>query len=211
MLSVLRSILRAGAILLLPTAIYANAFDLRAESREKKFFAGVETSVALHLEEGLDSSKGQYSVNYSAFGGSAFAQYYFDDFYLQAGVGLMRLLALTINDVKIDMTNRVQWHVPFYLHAYYKLHPIFGLGTGFTHLTETTMYLNSQAVPNSSYNQLFLDVAAQLKPRLDDSLTLLVTTVIGLNLIPGRQHVYSVGDLFHMRFQFNLGLMYAIF
>jgi hypothetical protein len=130
------------------TVLDANAFDVRPENnREKKFFAGAEASVAVHMERGLDSSKGQYFVDYSAFGGSAFAQYYFDDFYFQAGLGLMRLLALTINDVKIDMTNRVQWHVPFYLHAYYKIHPVFGLGTGLTHLTETTMYLNSQAVP----------------------------------------------------------------
>lgn len=194
-----------------PVAVFANAFDVRSVGNEKKFFAGLETSLAAHIEDGLDSSKGQYAVSYSAFGGSVLAQYHFDDFFFQGGVGLMRLLGLTINDFKVDMTNRVQWHVPFYFHAYYKLHPVFGLGTGFTHLTETTMYLNSQAVPDSSYNHLFLDIAAQIRPQLNDSLAMLFTAVVGLNLIPGRQHVYSVGDMLHLRFQFNLGLVYGIF
>jgi hypothetical protein len=189
----------------------ANVFDIRSDSAEKKFFAGIEGTVALQVEEGLDSSKGQYSVSYSALGGGLVAQYFFSDFYLQSGVGLMRLMALTINNVKIDMTERVQWHVPFYLHAYYRLFPIFAMGAGFTHLTETTMYLYSQAIPYSSYNHLFLDLALQLKPEINDSLTLLATFVTGVNLIPGRQHVYSVGDLLHLRFQMYFGIVYALF
>lgn len=212
MFSAIWPVLRLAALLgLLPVGAYANAFDIRPEKKEKKFFAGLEAALTAHTEEGLDSSKGDYSVSYSTFGGSTVAQYYFDDFYLQGGVGLVRLLALNINNVKIDMSNRVQWHVPLYLHAYYRVHPVFGLGAGFTHLIETTMYLNSQAVPDSSYSQLFLDLAAQVKPQLNDSLTMLLTAVVGLNLIPGRQHVYSVGDLLHVRFHFNLGLVYAVF
>lgn len=190
-------------------------YDERGNARapqqvQSRLLVGLETSLTPHLEEGLDHTKGSYSVSYLTWGGSLTAQYHFTEFYLDAGVGMMRLLSLKVNDLKIDMSNRTQWHLPFYAHAYYKLDPIFALGTGLTHLTELPMYVDSQKVPDSSYHHIFVDVAAQLTPEISPDLKLVFTALVGLNMIPGRQNVYSVGDLLHVRFQFNAGMLYRL-
>lgn len=177
----------------------------------RKFHAGAEFAATAHSEEGLDKSKGDYSVSYGTLGGSLVARYDLTDFFLQGGVGLMRLTSLTVNALKIDMQNRVQWHVPVYVHLHYKVFPVFNLGLGLTHLTETTMYVNSVAAPESSYNHIFADGLMQVTPQLAENLTMIVTVVLGVNLIPGRQHTYSVGDLLHIRVQANIGLIYAAF
>lgn len=179
-------------------------------SAPPRLLVGLATSLTPHLEEGLDHTKGSYSVSYLTWGGSLTAQYHFTEFYLDAGVGLMRLLSLKVNDLKIDMSNRTQWHLPFYAHAYYKLDPLFALGTGITHLTELPMYVDSQKVPDSSYHHIFIDVAAQITPEINPDLKLVFTALVGLNVIPGRQNVYSVGDLLHLRFQFSAGILYRL-
>jgi hypothetical protein len=178
---------------------------------ENKFRVGADAAVTFHSEAGLDSSKGEYGVSDTTFGGSALAQYHFQDFYLEGGVGIMRLLSLTVNGTKVDMANRVQWHIPVFARGYYKLTSFMGVGVGLTHLTETTMYLNSNPVPNSSYHHIFLDLAAQVTPQLNDKLWIVFTFIFGLNMIPGRQHTYSVGDLLHVRAQFNVGAAFALF
>lgn len=189
-----------------------SATSLRVSTPEvRRFHAGAEISATAHNEEGLDKSKGEYSVSYGTVGGSLLVRYDFADWFLQGGLGLMRLTSLTVNSVKIDMQQRVQWHVPFYAHLYFKVFPIFNMGLGLTHLTETTMYVNSVPAPDSSYNQIFVDGALQVAPQLAKNLTLTVTAVLGLNLIPGRQHTYAVGDLLHLRLQINVGVLYAVF
>lgn len=177
----------------------------------RRFLAGAELSAISHAEEGLDRSKGEYSVSYSTLGGSLVVRYDFPDFFLQGGLGLMRVMSLTVNSLKVDMAGRVQWHVPVYAHIYYRIFPIFNIGTGITHLTETTLYVNGTPAPETSYNHLFLDGALQLAPRIAENVTMIVTATIGLNLIPGRQHTYSVGDLLHLRVQLNLGALYHVF
>jgi hypothetical protein len=182
-----------------------------AAKKEKKFYIGVEGTATAHIEEGLDHTKGDYSVSYTTLGGSITSQYHFPSFYFETGAGLMTLLALKVNDVKIDMSNRSQLHLPFYIRAYYKLDPLFAIGVGATHLIELSMYVDSQQVPHSTYNHFFLDLAAQVTPQISETLLLTFTAVVGINLIPGRQNIYSVGDLLHMRFQFNVGLLYRLF
>lgn len=177
----------------------------------RQFFFGAGLSVAGHSEEGLDRSKGEYSVSYSALGGAVTAEYHLPDFYLHGGIGLMRLMGLRVNGKSQDMENRVQWHVPVYAHAFYRLDKLVAIGAGLTHLTETRMYLDSQPVPESSYNHLFVDAAIQVRPQLSENLAAVITGVIGLNVIPGRQHTYSVGDLLHLRFQLMAGMVYAAF
>lgn len=177
----------------------------------RKFHAGLEFAAAAHNEEGLDKSKGEYSVSYGTLGGSLVARYDLADFFLQGGVGLMRLTSLTVNSVQIDMQKREQWHVPVYARMHYKVFPLFNLGLGLTHLTETTMYVNSLPAPESSYNHIFADGVMQLTPQLAENLSMMVTVVLGVNLVPGRQHTYSVGDLLHIRLQANIGLLYAVF
>ncbi len=183
---------------------------LQGGGSETKFYLGAEAAITRHIEEGLDHTKGEYSVGYTTLGGSLTAQYHFPDFYFDAGVGMMKLLALSVNDVKIDLSNRSQWHLPFYAHAFYKIDPMFAVGTGITHLTELSMYVDSQKVPDSSYNHIFIDLAAQVSVSLNSSFVLTFTPVVGINVIPGRQNVYSVGDLLHMRLQFNVGLLYRL-
>lgn len=177
----------------------------------RKFHAGLEFAATAHNEEGLDKSKGEYSVSYGTLGGSLVVRYDLADFFLQGGVGLMRLTSLTVNSVKIDMQKREQWHVPVSAHLHYKVFPVFNLGLGLTHLTETTMYVNSQPAPDSRYNHVFADGLLQVTPQLAENLTMMVTVLLGVNLIPGRQHTYSVGDLLHIRVQANVGLIYAVF
>lgn len=150
-------------------------------------------------------------MSYGTVGGSVVARYDLSDFFLQGGVGLMRLTSLTVNAVKIEMNGREQWHVPVYAHLYYSVFPVFNIGFGLTHLTETTMYVNSVAAPESSYSHLFADGAMQVAPRLAENLTMTVTAVLGINLVPGRQHTYTIGDLLHIRVQVNIGLLYAAF
>jgi hypothetical protein len=183
---------------------------LQVSGDDRKFYAGAEAAISRHIEEGLDHTKGEYSVAYTTLGGSVTAQYHFSDFYFDAGVGMMKLLALSVNSVKIDLSNRTQWHLPFYAHAFYKLDPMFALGAGMTHLTELSMYVDSQKVPNSSYNHIFIDLAAQVSVPLDHSFVLTFTPVIGINVIPGRQNVYSVGDMLHLRLQFNVGILFRL-
>lgn len=186
-----------------------NLIEVKKKS-QNSIYVGLEGTVTRHNEEGLDSTKGEYSVGYTTLGGSVTAQYHFPEFFFDAGVGLMNLMNLTVNDVKISMANRSQLHLPVYTHIYYKFDPMFGLGTGFTHLTELSTYVDSQKVPDSSYHHLFLDLAAQVSPQISSKLVLTFTAVVGMNLIPGRQNVYSPADLLHVRFQFNLGLLYRI-
>ncbi|MFZ5627511.1 MAG: hypothetical protein ACOY5B_00165 [Spirochaetota bacterium] len=197
----------------LPAALFADFFVEPAEPKPamRQFFFGAGLSVAGHSEEGLDRSKGEYSVSYSALGGAVTAEYHLPDFYLHGGIGLMRLMGLRVNGKSQDMENRVQWHVPVYAHAFYRLDKLVAIGAGLTHLTETRMYLDSQPVPESSYNHLFVDVAIQVRPQLSENLAAVITGVIGLNVIPGRQHTYSVGDLLHLRFQLMAGMVYAAF
>ncbi len=177
----------------------------------RKFHAGLEFAATAHNEEGLDKSKGDYSVSYGTLGGSLLVRYDLADFFFQAGVGLMRLTSLTVNLVKIDMEKRSQWHIPVYAHMHYKVFSVFNLGLGLTHLTETTMYVNSMPAPDSSFNHLFADGLVQVAPQLAENLTMLLTVVLGVNLVPGRQHTYTVGDLLHIRVQANIGLIYAVF
>lgn len=123
---------------------------------------------------------------------------------------MMTLLALKVNDVKVDMSNRTQWHLPFYGHIFYKVDPLFALGAGITHLTELSMYIDSQKIPNSSYHHIFVDIAAQFSIPVHDRLVMTITPIVGLNVLPGRQNVYSVGDLLHVRLQFNLGILFRV-
>jgi hypothetical protein len=178
-----------------------------AAPEKRELYIGAEGEFALHSEDGLDKSKGDYSVGYNTLGGSITGQYHFPDFYFAAGLGLMRLMSLRVNGVSYEHR---QWHVPVYARAYYKLDPMFALGAGLTHLTETTMYLNGEKVPNSSYNQIFLDLALQVSVQMNEKIRFLATPVLGINLIPGRQHTYSVGDLFHVRFACQLGAVYLV-
>ncbi len=199
--------------LFLPAALSADFFDDAEEPKPapRSVFLGGEIAAAGHTEEGLDRSKGEYSVSYSALGGSVTAEYHLADFYVHGGIGLMRLMGLRVNGESQNMENRVQWHVPAYAHAFYPLDKMLALGAGLTHLTETTMYLNGQKVPESSYNHLFIDAALQARPRLSENLNAVITAVVGVNVIPGRQHTYSVGDLLHLRFQLMAGMVYAAF
>ena len=198
------------ALAVLPARLSANAFDVRGNAISRTVFAGVEASFAGHSEEGLDRSKGEYSVSYSALGGSLIAEYHLPDYYFHGGIGLMRLMGLRVNGLSQSMENRVQWHVPAYVHVFYRLDKLLAIGAGLTHLTETTMQLNGQPVPESSYNHLFIDAALQVRPQISDRISAVITGVIGLNVIPGRQHTYSVGDLLHLRFQLMAGMVYAV-
>lgn len=182
-----------------------------AKDNPNRWYVGIDIAGAAHDEEGLDSSKGTYSVSYSSLGGMLNAQFVLPEYYFEGGVGLLRLMSLTVNSAAIDMTTRVQWHVPFYGYAFYRISPIFAMGGGLTHLTETTMFLNGSAVPNSSYNHIFLDMAAELTPEISERLKIKVMLIGGLNLIPGRQHTYSVFDLLHVRLQLNVGVLYRLF
>jgi len=199
-------------LVFLPAAAPAEFFVDAAgpNSVERPLSLGGELAVAGHSEEGLDRSKGEYSVSYSALGGSLVAEYHLPDYYFHGGIGLMRLMGLRVNGLSQSMENRVQWHVPLYVHAFYRLDKLFSLGAGLAHLTETTMQLNGQSVPESSYNHLFLDAALQVRPQLSERISAVITGVIGLNVIPGRQHTYSVGDLLHLRFMLMAGLVYAV-
>lgn len=178
---------------------------------QQAWYAGVDVSGAAHSEAGLDRSKGEYDVTYTTFGGAVSAQYHLPDYYFHAGVGLMRLMSLTVNKVSIAMQDRTQWHLPVFAHAYYRIDPAFAFGAGLTHLTETTMYLKGNPVPASSYSHVFLDIAMQFMPALNDRLKANVTVIFGVNLIPGRQNVYTVTDLLHVRVGLNVGLLYSIF
>lgn len=190
----------------------ANSYDEKGNPIERNYFwLGLEGSLTAHSEDGLDRTKGEYAVSYSTLGGSVVGQYHFGDFFFHGGIGGMKLLGLRVNGTSIEMKNRTQWHIPVFLHAYYKIDELVAVGAGLTHLTETTMYLDGAKVPDSSYNQIFLDAALQLRPRLNERVRLTVTAIMGLNLIPGRQHTYSVGDLLHLRFQLNLGAVYALY
>ncbi|GAB4433482.1 MAG: hypothetical protein OHK0011_16530 [Turneriella sp.] len=206
-------LLLVNLLFLVSTGLSADFFDEPAQPKPpvRSVFFGAELAATGHSEAGLDRSKGEYSVSYSTLGGSATAEYHLSEFYFHGGIGLMRLMGLRVNGQSQNMENRVQWHVPLYAHAFYRLDKLVALGTGLTHLTETTMYLNDQPVPESSYNHLFVDAALQLRPRLGENLTAVITGVIGLNVIPGRQHTYSVGDLLHLRFQLMAGIVYAAF
>lgn len=191
--------------------LYDERGNIRAaKTPANQFYAGAEASILRHFEEGLDHTKGEYSVGYTTLGGSVTAQYHFPDFYFDAGVGMMTLLALKVNDVKVDMSNRTQWHLPFYGHIFYKVDPLFALGAGITHLTELSMYIDSQKIPNSSYHHIFVDIAAQFSIPVHDRLVMTITPIVGLNVLPGRQNVYSVGDLLHVRLQFNLGILFRV-
>jgi hypothetical protein len=200
-------------LLLLPAGLSADFFDEPVEQKPavQPILLGAELAATGHSEEGLDRSKGEYSVSYSTVGGSVTAEYHLPDLYFHGGIGLMRLMGLRVNGQSQSMENRVQWHIPVYAHAFYRIDQLFAVGAGFTHLTETTMRLNGQPVPESSYNHLFIDAALQLRPRLSENLTAVFTGVIGLNVIPGRQHTYSIGDLLHLRFQLMAGMVYAFF
>lgn len=195
---------------ILPARLSANAFDVRGNATSRTVFAGLEASVAGHTEEGLDRSKGEYSASYSALGGSLIVEYHLPDYYFHSGIGLMRLMGLRVNGLSQSMENRVQWHVTVYGHAFYRLDKLLAIGVGLTHLTETTMQLNGQSVPESSYHHLFIDAALQIRPQINDRIFAVATGVIGLNVIPGRQHTYSVGDLLHLRFQLLAGMVYAL-
>lgn len=199
--------------LFLPAALSADFFDEAIETKPavRTVFLGGQLAATGHVEEGLDSSKGEYSVSHSSLGGSVIGEYHLSEFYAQAGIGLMRLTGLRVNGYSQSMQNRVQWHVPVFVHAYCPLGRYWALGAGFTHLTETRMYLNAQAVPESSFHHLFLDTALQVRPQVMENLFAVITAIVGLNLIPGRQHTYSVGDLLHLRFQLMAGMVYATF
>lgn len=199
--------------LLLPGALSADFFDepVPPKPSVRQVSLGAGLAVAGHTEDGLDRSKGEYSASYAALGGSVTAEYHLPEFYFHGGVGLMRLIGLRVNGESQKMQNRVQWHVPVYVHAFYRFDKLLALGAGLTHLTETRMYLNDQPVPESSFNHLFIDAAIQVRPGLSDNLTALITGVIGLNVLPGRQHTYSAFDLLHLRFQLNAGMVYTIF
>lgn len=200
-------------LLLLPAGLSADFFDEPVEQKPavQPILLGAELAATGHSEDGLDRSKGEYSVSYSTVGGSLTAEYHLPGFYVHGGIGLMRLMGLRVNGQSQRMQNRVQWHIPVYAHAFYRIDQLFAVGVGFTHLTETTMYLNDQPVPESSYNHWFIDAALQLRPGLSEKLTAVITGMIGLNVIPGRQHTYSVGDLLHLRFQLTAGMVYAFF
>lgn len=137
-------------------------------------------------------------------------QYHFSEYYFIANVGLMRLMSQTVNSKSIDMNARTQYHVPVSLWALWKALKGFGLGFGFTHLTETTLYLRGEPVPESSYHQLFADLLLQLNPRITQDLRLNVAAIWGLNLMPGRQHIFTPTDLFHYRLQLQVGLLFAL-
>lgn len=196
---------------------FALAGKLAAEADEKGnattrlWYAGLDLGWAGHNEAGLDRSKGEYDVSYNTLGGYLSGQYHLPDFYLHGGVGLLRLMTLKVNTVQMAMENRTQWHVPVFLHAYYPVDPIFAIGAGLSHLTETTMYLNGNEVPKSSYNHIFADVAMQLSPKVTSRLKLVFTFVFGINMLPGRQNVYTVTDLLHVRAQLTGGLQLLLF
>lgn len=189
----------------------ANAFDVRGNKLTKDFFVGAEMAGTAHSETGLDTSKGRYSTSDTTLGLSVVAQYHLTEYYFQSGIGLMYLMAQKINELSIDMTGRTQWHVPLYLHGYYKLHPYFAAGAGLTYLIETSLRVNGTSAPDTSYAHTFLDLAGQFTAPVNADLKLNLTVIVGLNLFPGRQNVYTVGDLLHVRFQLNVGLAYGIF
>jgi len=188
-----------------------NAFDVRGNAIENTFHIGLEISGIANSETGLDSSKGSYSASNTLLGGGLIARYDIDEFYLQAGLGASNLMAQKVNELSIDMTGRTQWHIPFYAYAFYKLHRFFGAGTGFSHITETTLCVDGTPAPDSSFHHIFLDIAGQFQAKINDAMRMHVTLVTGVNLIPGRQNVYTIGDLLHLRFQANIGATYAVF
>lgn len=195
-------------------ALFADFFDeplKKAPVLVRTFYFGAEVAFTGHTEEGLNRSQGDYSVGYSTLGGCITAEYDTGDFFVHGGVGLVRLMGLSVNGQSQSMRDRVQWHVPVYAHAYFRLDRAWALGAGLTHLTETRMYLNSQPVPDSSFNHLFLDAALQVRPQLGEYLTGVITAAVGINLIPGRRHTYSAGDLLHLRFGLMAGVVYAAF
>lgn len=185
--------------------------DEKGNAVPKPWYAGFDLGWAGHSEAGLDRSKGEYDVSYNTLGGYLSGQYHLPDFYLHGGVGLLRLMTLKVNSVQMAMENRTQWHVPVFLHAYYRVDPIFAIGAGLSHLTETTMYLNGTRVPESSYNHVFVDIAMQLSPKLTHRLKFVFTLVFGVNMVPGRQNVYTVTDLLHVRAQLTAGMQYLLF
>ncbi len=187
------------------------ATDEKGNAVSRPWKAGFDLGWAGHNEAGLDRSKGEYDVSYNTLGGFLSGQYRLPDFYLHGGIGLMRLMTLRVNSVAMAMENRTQWHVPVFLHAYYPIDPVFAFGAGISHLTETTMYLNGTAVPKSSYNHLFIDLAMQFSPKLSRRVNLVFTFVFGINMFPGRQNVYTVTDLLHVRAQLTAGLQYLLF
>lgn len=187
------------------------AADEKGNTVPRPWYAGFDLGWAGHNEAGLDRSKGEYDVSYNTLGGYLSGQYHLPDFYLHGGVGLLRLMTLTVNSMTMAMENRTQWHVPVFLHAYYPIDPVFAFGAGLSHLTETTMYLNGKEVPKSSYNHVFADLAMQFSSRLTRRLKLVFTFVIGVNMIPGRQNVYTVTDLLHLRAQLTAGMQYQLF
>lgn len=202
----------ASALVVVLSAIAPHSIAASdAKDNPKRWYVGIDIAGAAHDEQGLDTSKGAYSVSYSSFGGMLNTQFVLPQIFFEGGVGLLRLMSLTVNSAAIDMSVRTQWHVPFYGYAFYRIAPIFAMGGGLTHLTETTMFLNGSAVPDSSYNQLFLDMAAELTPEINERLKIKLLLVGGLNLIPGRQHTYSVFDLLHVRLQLNVGVLYRLF
>lgn len=205
---------------LVPAAVSADFFDgdvplpqkTAAEKKTKPLLLGLDLAWSGHVEEGLDRSKGEYSTSYAALGGFFGVEYHeWSEFFLRGGLGIMRLTGLRVNSRSQSMESREQWHVPFYVHAFYKIDELFAVGMGFTHLIETTMYLNSQPVPQSSFNHIFLDLVLQVRPRVGEKLQAIFTGIIGLNLIPGRQNTYSVFDLLHLRFQIMAGVGYSLF
>lgn len=185
--------------------------DEKGNAVPKPWYAGFDLGWAGHNEAGLDRSKGEYDVSYNTLGGYLSGQYHFPEFYLHGGLGLLRLMTLRVNSVAMAMENRTQWHVPVFLHAYYRVDPVFAFGAGLSHLTETTMYLNGTEVPKSSYNHVFVDIAMQLSPRLTSSVKLVFTLVFGVNMVPGRQNVYTVTDLLHVRAQLTAGMQFLLF
>ncbi len=187
------------------------ATDEKGNAVAKPWYAGIDLGWAGHSEAGLDRTKGDYDVSYNTLGGYLSGQYHFPEFYLHGGIGLMRLMTLKVNSIQMAMENRTQWHVPVFLHAYYPVDPVFAFGAGLSHLTETTMYLNGTEVPRSSYNHVFVDVAMQFSPRLSGRVKLVFTFVFGVNMVPGRQNVYTVTDLLHLRAQLTAGMQFLLF
>lgn len=207
-------------LFLLPKASFADFFDEGmppakgpvVEKKTQSLLLGLDGAWGGHAEEGLDSSKGEYSASYSTLGGLLSVEYYeWAEFFLRGGLGVMRLVGLRVNGRSQNMENREQWHVPFYCYGFYRLNELFSVGAGPTYLIETTMYLHGQMVPQSSFHHIFLDLALQFRPQIDEKLHAIFTGIVGLNLIPGRQNTYSVFDLLHLRFQLMAGISYALF
>ncbi|HRP68014.1 MAG TPA: hypothetical protein PLY93_00580 [Turneriella sp.] len=174
-------------------------------------YVGVALVLAKHLEEGVDQSKGDYHVGYTAFGGALSGEYEYHAFLFQGAFTFMRLFQMNVNGYSIDMRERTQWHLLFSANMFYSIYPSMALGVGLTHLTETSMYVNDTKVADSSFQHIFLDIAARYMPRLTDKMNLDIAAVVGLNMLPGRRHTYSIFDLVHARFQINVGVRYRVF